>query len=268
MAAATILTAAGLPNLEFHGGRILDLIDIQVGPNEPFGTFIGVFIITIMKLMIILSFALVPILILYHLSKSRGRMLLILFICLGALLFLFMKYFPRGLDLLPPPESEIRMEEPTDAKPLLPGEEMSTTPPRWLVILFSLSLSAVAIGVLIVLARGLQQKMKPLDLVVREARKTLEELRSGGNIREGVIRCYFEMIRVVSEYRGLERGRGTTTRELEKELEAMGLPVVHVQRLTRLFEKVRYGAKDLPNEEEQEAVSCLTAIVRACERSE
>lgn len=267
VAAATIVTAAGLPNLEFHGGRLLEIIHIEVGPNEPFDEFLGAIIVSFIKGILILSIALLPVLIIYQLSRAQGRMLLVIFLCLGILLVFFMKHLPKGLNLLPSPRSEVRIEAPTDAKPLAPGEEMSPIPPNWLVVLFSLGLSSVAVGLLIILLRNLPRRVKPLDLVAREAQKTLEELRSGSDIRESVVRCYFEMLRVVSEQRGLERGRTTTTRELEKELAAMGLPAAHVRRLTRLFEKVRYGAKRLREEEEQEAVACLSAIVQACEGS-
>ena len=36
-----------------------------------------------------------------------------------------------------------------------------------------------------------------------------------------------------------------------------------VKKLTRLFESVRYGAASPSREEEQEAIACLSAIVKA-----
>ena len=55
--------------------------------------------------------------------------------------------------------------------------------------------------------------------------------------------------------------------ELLRELKAAGLPDTHVQRLTRLFEGVRYGARVANEREERQAVACLTAIVEACTSS-
>jgi hypothetical protein len=103
--------------------------------------------------------------------------------------------------------------------------------------------------------------------VAREAKKALDTINAGGDLKEGVVRYYCEMVRVVSKEKGLKRQHAMTTREFEKYLESMGLPVTHIRRLTRLFEKVRYGTRNLSKDEDNEAVSCLWAIVQACEGS-
>jgi hypothetical protein len=54
-----------------------------------------------------------------------------------------------------------------------------------------------------------------------------------------------------------------TPREFVRSLTAMGLPELAVQRLTRLFEDVRYGARVTGDQEEGEAIASLTAIVDA-----
>ncbi len=102
--------------------------------------------------------------------------------------------------------------------------------------------------------------------MTREAQKTLEELRAGADLREEVIRCYYEMSRILGERQGLRRHQAMTTREFERYLEREGVPGIYIKRLTQLFEMVRYGAKRLGEPEEREAVACLTAIVRASER--
>jgi hypothetical protein len=55
-----------------------------------------------------------------------------------------------------------------------------------------------------------------------------------------------------------------TPREFEARLATAGLREDHIQRLTRLFEAVRYGTQSPGKREEREAVDCLTAIVRFC----
>ena len=105
-----------------------------------------------------------------------------------------------------------------------------------------------------------------MDLVAMEARTTLAELNAGGDLRDLITRCYFNMIRVVTKTHDFEIKQSKTARELEFEFEAIGLPGNHVRRLTRLFEGVRYGAKHSSREENNEAVSCLTAIIHACEK--
>ena len=54
-----------------------------------------------------------------------------------------------------------------------------------------------------------------------------------------------------------------TPREFEQYLAKSGLRTEDIQRLTRLFESVRYGDKSPGKREEKEAVDCLNAIVRA-----
>ena len=115
--------------------------------------------------------------------------------------------------------------------------------------------------------RRLRNLSCPLELVAQEAQKTIDEIRSGADLKEGVIRCYYEMARVLSEERGIKRRQAMTTREFEKQLEEAGLTSGHVSRLTRLFEQVRYGSKHLGDREEREALDCLTAIVEASKES-
>jgi len=102
-----------------------------------------------------------------------------------------------------------------------------------------------------------------LDLLAREARSAVEALRSGGDIRNVIIRCYFEMVQVLNRQRGITRKEGMTPREFERRLFELGLPVEPVTKLTRLFESVRYGAKDLGEVEERQALAYLEAIVQA-----
>lgn len=107
----------------------------------------------------------------------------------------------------------------------------------------------------------------PLAQVAEQARKAIQEIEAGGDIRNVVLRCYFEMSRVLGEEKGLTRQATMTPREFERGLVAAGLPGPSVQRLTRLFEAVRYGAQLTGDDEEQQAMTALSAIVQAC-RSE
>ncbi|MBW2624277.1 MAG: DUF4129 domain-containing protein, partial [Deltaproteobacteria bacterium] len=154
------------------------------------------------------------------------------------------------------------------------GEQLPATveqyipdPPQWLVLIASFLISAFILGVGIFIWRRLRGQSSPLEQVAEEARKTIDEIRSGLDLKEGIFRCYYEMTRVLSEERGLKRRRAMTTREFEKQLEEAGLPGGHVKRLTRLFEQVRYGSQHLGEREEREALDCLTAIVEASKES-
>ena len=69
------------------------------------------------------------------------------------------------------------------------------------------------------------------------------------------------MNRLLREQHGLERKKAMTPREFANHLSQIGLKDEHIWRLTRLFENVRYGANRPSQQEEREAVACLTAIV-------
>ncbi len=137
-------------------------------------------------------------------------------------------------------------------------------PPQWLV----LGLSLVLIGLVLAAAwfiwqRSRRQPDNPLLALVSEAQQAVETLQAGGNLADTVRRCYLEMSRVLSRQRGLQRSRAMTPREFEQYLAEAGLGDEHIHRLTRLFERVRYGGQPAGADEQREAVTCLTAIIQA-----
>ncbi len=143
------------------------------------------------------------------------------------------------------------------------GEFVSHTPP-WLVFAISVGLIALALGLLWYLwQRSHRPPESPLKLLAQEAQQAVNELRAGQDLTDTVLRCYREMSRILSERRGLRRHRAMTPREFEHYLEQTGLRSEHIQRLTRLFEGVRYGAKTTSEREEGEAMLCLEAIAQA-----
>jgi hypothetical protein len=97
-----------------------------------------------------------------------------------------------------------------------------------------------------------------------EAREAVEDLRAGADLRDTVMRCYFEMSRVLDETRGLHREEAMTPREFAHTLKEVGLPGMAVERLTQLFESVRYGAHVSEEREEKDAIACLETIIEAC----
>lgn len=110
----------------------------------------------------------------------------------------------------------------------------------------------------------LWQRLGPLFSVSQIAQDTIQEIQAGTtDLRDVIIRCYFEMCRALQGSGRWERDKATTPRELAHRLASAGVAGEEVERLTRLFEKVRYGAEILGKAEEQEAVTCLQAIVTA-----
>jgi hypothetical protein len=104
----------------------------------------------------------------------------------------------------------------------------------------------------------------PLDDLAAIARSSLDDLKSGQDWDDVIIGCYARMSEAVSRKRGLFRPQAMTPEEFARRLEKAGLPGDAVRRLTRLFESVRYGGRKSSQNEINEAVSCLTAILHYC----
>jgi len=105
---------------------------------------------------------------------------------------------------------------------------------------------------------------KPLDEIARIARSSLRDLTDGGDTTDVIMNCYFRMSNVVGEKRRLKRMDSMTPGEFALRLEQAGLPGDAVQRLTRLFEGVRYGGYRSEQKDVNEAVACLVSILNYC----
>jgi hypothetical protein len=96
------------------------------------------------------------------------------------------------------------------------------------------------------------------------ARTSLREISSGRDSSDVIINCYLRMADVVADKRQLRREIAMTPQEFALRLERAGLPGDAVQRLTRLFEAVRYGDRKSGPREVNEAVGCLNTILFYC----
>lgn len=153
-----------------------------------------------------------------------------------------------------------------------PIVEFSATPPATVVwgtrIAVGIGVALLIGGALWLLWRSRRPPAPhPLAQVAEQARHAIRAIEAGADVRNAILLCYFEMSRILGEEKGLTRQSTMTPREFERSLAAAGLPGPAVQRLTRLFESVRYGAKATGADEEQEAKMALAEIAGAC-RSE
>ncbi|GAB4422332.1 MAG: hypothetical protein Kow002_11630 [Anaerolineales bacterium] len=99
------------------------------------------------------------------------------------------------------------------------------------------------------------------------ARRSLKDISSGREWQGVIQECYGRMSDAVDRKRGLQREQSMTTGEFAAQMEQAGLPSHSVRRLTRLFEKVRYGGHKTDTSDVDEAVACLTDILHACGES-
>ena len=257
---ALVFLAAGLSDLEFLPGKphpSLDLIgDVlraifgAIPDSEAFGSLFGIVVWVSMLLLILLIFCLV----IMPRTKTRGSR------WLGSLVWILVIYLLLRLRPSATEESQgVSPAVPQTAMPTLPAvtpvpdevvasaTEFASSSPQWVVLLVALILAILAMAGLLGAARFFWRRShppsSPLEQLAQEAQEAIVALEAGGDVKDTVMRCYFEMSRVLDERRGIRRAGAMTPREFERQLIAVGLPGVHVERLTRLFEGVRYGAR-------------------------
>ena len=264
---ALMLLASNISNLTFQPGHFYTVSGPRLPAIQP-GAQLPVDPSTIGFWQTILAFIsmvlLLCLLIALILSAKLRRELLrrIITALVGVLLIYFMISLLRRMPRVA--QGDLTTSAPA-AQPGL-GEPFPTfvaQPPPWLVIAISLLLAALLIGAIWFVWRRSRPPQSPLAQLADEAQAALDELQAGGDMADAVLRCYREMSRVLSEQRGVARARDATAREFERQLAAAGLRDEHIQQLTRLFERVRYGPRQASAREELEAADCLRAIVRA-----
>jgi hypothetical protein len=202
--------------------------------------------------------------------EARKRMLIRMIGYLTLLLiisFVYSKLNPPELvnqnggdDVEIGPGGIFTQEEP----PVMPT--LVADPPQWLVVTITLAFIILILGVIWFVWQRRPRRTtleSPKQLLALEARRAIETLQAGSDLKDTVLRCYQEMSQVLKEQRGIQRQKGMTPREFEKHLVEIGLRDEHIRRLTRLFEGVRYGDNVSSERDKREALDCLRAIVRA-----
>lgn len=272
---ALVLLAGGLSRMPLAPGESL-----------PIGAFLATFgsagnvtpgpaFLTAIRIILILFFWIVtPIIIIALVVSPAFRRWFIRripsYLMFALILYLLLRFL-RDMMLAnqsQPVESAAGMaaQPPPAASPTFPSvPEYVNHPPQWLVVVITLVIVAV-IGGLIWLfwpRNRDRHAISALDLLTDEAQSALDDLRAGADVRDTVLRCYAEMSRVLREARGVRRGEDVTAREFEQQLRGAGMGDEHIQRLTRLFERVRYGGRASSQRDALEAEDCLFALVQS-----
>lgn len=263
--AALLLLAAGLHNITLAPGRPFRLETPRpfgggagggVGTGEVPGWISGVFIA-------MLVFVVIAILVSPALRRDLLRNLPLYILWIIGIYLLTSNLQNMAQPALPVEVAEPPGGVPVEGEPTAIEPIVAPQPPEWLVFAVSLLIVAVIGVALWLIWRRMQRTKKrdPLTLIVDEARDALADLRSGGDLRDTIMRCYAEMVRVLSQERGIVRDATMTPREFEQRLLSAGLRDEHIRRLTRLFEMVRYSPRQPGEREEREAETCLESIV-------
>ena len=273
---ALLLLAAGLGSLEFHEAKQYEREQrseaISSGISELMEQIASV---PLWKQIVFWAGFIIIFLLLSSLLPPEMRKKLLWSIVRLALLFLAVMYLVQNRErfgLLPS-----TTPEEAGADPIATPETLLPTPtfnapelPPMLVYLLSVAVLLVVFGLAWFLSRGfaaLRAKPAPdadMKEIASAARQSLDELASGHNWEDSIVRCYARMSDAVARGRGLQRADSMTPDEFASHLTRSGLPSQAVMRLTRLFESVRYGARSTNERDRDEATSCLNDILRYC----
>jgi len=271
---AVVLLSANLSDLEFFQGQPFSLREREQSDTQFDGRMSGdQFFDFLLKLLLIIGgvFLLLTIICFIISPEARKRILreAIPLIIFALFYYLFMRNRPEifnlPVDPAPPePAPEVSLEAP-------PIVEFTPDPPWWLSLTtrigLALLVAALLVGIIWAIWRRRRRQATSLEQLAAEAENALQAIQTGADLRNTVIRCYFDMNRVLQEEQNIRRQRAMTPREFEKHLEEMGIPSEHIHRLTRLFESARYGSGPLSKSEERQAIRCLAAIVDICKDS-
>ncbi len=159
----------------------------------------------------------------------------------------------------------------TDEAANLPAEDLSTLFPNseavvmpwWTQWVASFLILLLVVGVFFWI-RKINQARKQMDSsledeIAVEAGQAAAALRQGGVLQEVILRCYQSMSEVLASKQRAPQD-ALTPREFERELQRAGVVDPHISKLSRLFERVRYGSYQAASEDEAEALSCLEGI--------
>jgi hypothetical protein len=279
---ALILLSAGITGLDLTYGKPFSIrSDAEpgaVGFQRP--TF-GEGYFNIIFALFLISLLLFPIAIYFIFSSKEKKHIIRILL---PLLWLAILYILIQADLPPLVEPESGFQETViaDEAPLTDVESIYTepanteveftyAPPHWLVITMTtgiaILISTLLVSVFIYIRRLTRRRLSPLQQLAKEAQDAIDALKAGSDLANTIIRCYYEMNRVLLEQRGFKRDKAMTPREFERDLVGVGLPSEQVRKLTRLFESVRYGTKVSDEEEERQAIESLSLIVNAIKGS-
>ncbi len=269
---AMLFLSIGISKIQLQDGKPVNLGDASIQGGSYGALFDGGFIFYLLYAFYAISALALVILIVYMLlTPERRRQLLK--IILRVLPIVVIAFFlinavhscssnvSQPLQLQPgirPTPEVSSIPKSTFTPTLTPGVIVAAS------IILALIVAVVAALLIIRFRQASVRQTTPLMRLGDKAQEALDNLRAGGDLKDAVLRCYYEMSRILVEQRNLKRSRSMTPHEFEALLVADGLPGEPVQQLTHLFEEVRYGMKKTGEREEWIAVSSLSAIVDAC----
>ena len=260
-----ILLSASLSNMQLRAGSPFpdsgksdEEFQFYIGPtplqSHPFIILQGIFALIFLMLMIYVPARLIALITI----KKIAQLLFILLVSL--VMVIAISYIPFDLPAgLPDDSFGISNYLPANS----PGSPLGK-PPQGLVLVV---LIIFLLGVGLLIFKTLKLWLRPTrvkEQLLHEAETAVVAIKAGGDFRNVILHCYLQMTNILREEQKIVRRYNMTAREFEDWLESKGYPTVPVHRLTRLFEKVRYGTMPTMKEDEKTAVESLNEFIRFC----
>jgi len=223
--------------------------------------------------MAITLFILLPVYIVINLLSDEGRKKLLANAILIALLLLVVMWLSnKGLPSIQ--SDDFFMLQPgfddlPEIDPVTPPN-FEANPKPWMLPLLVIGTAVLFAGGTFLALRFLSNRRSldrsPYLDIADNLRTGLEEIEGGKiDFDDVIIRCYAEMSHTLQAEKSIQRAQSMTTHEFEQELLVRGFPDQPVQRLTQLFEQVRYGRQESMENEKQDATESLSEIIDYCE---
>jgi hypothetical protein len=216
-----------------------------------------------------------PIYIIVSLFSPEGRRRLLIQIVMMLVMLFILDRVAKIVQDKPKEEQAQSIESPVEQPLSGEGENIQTeqfeaTTPEWMVWASSFGVALLFTGLV---ALGLWfyyrrwQRLSPSDQLAQEAERAISALQGGGDFKNVIIRCYYQMSQIIYSERGIQRELAMTASEFEHALEEKGFPREPIQYLTKIFEEVRYGTKQPAKQEEDKAIWYLSVIADASKDS-
>lgn len=223
---------------------------IETAPPEPWAAEA---IIPVM-IQVLLIFGLAASVIFAVISPEFRRYLAILAGVIALILFVFSRIEPGIRPIVPlVEEGAAGLAEP--GAPASPEPVRVEIPPvhapEWGVIMAAIGIALVVAGIgLFVMLRLyplLKKRRKDRNLLLDQlgelASDAVARIRAGDDPRQVVLHCYKEMSDIISYAEKIPNFSHFTPREFAQSLRSRGMSDDHVDRLTGIFEQVRYGGR-------------------------
>ncbi len=135
--------------------------------------------------------------------------------------------------------------------------------PRWLINAASVIGAAVVAFIGYRLYRQTRAAQPPASQIAADAQQALAEIEAGEQLENVVLRAYHQLCVSSRRRKGVTRNHSHTAREFRLELRQVGIPAQALDQLTALFEKARYGDRQLDQHDERRAIAALRTILRS-----